>query len=138
MNPLLGFGILIAIPAGVLAHSANPSHPSASVARAVCAALQAAAPAACVKLVRSEPFPPDESPMPKYPDAAKEAHVEGDVSFHFEVGSGCATEEITIDDGPEMLRKPVEDAVKDWKYCGVPEGQEIHATIAFRLNCPTK
>jgi hypothetical protein len=28
--------------------------------------------------------------------------------------------------------------VKDWKFCGVPEGQEIRATIAFRLNCPAK
>ncbi len=76
--------------------------------------------------------------MPKYPETAKEAHVEGDVSLHFEVGSGCAPDEITVEGGPEMLRQPVEDAVKNWKYCGVPEGQEIHATIAFRLNCPAK
>jgi len=76
--------------------------------------------------------------MPKYPDDAKAAHVEGDVSFHFDVESGCATEEITIDDGPELLREPVKTAVKDWKYCGVPEGQEIHATVAFRLSCPAK
>lgn len=102
------------------------------------AAFQAAAPGACVKLIRSEPFQPDEFPTPKYPDAAKADHVEGDVSFHLEIGSGCAPEEVTIDDGPEMLRKAVEDAVKEWKYCGVPEGQEIHATIAFRLNCPAK
>lgn len=91
-----------------------------------------------MKLVRSEPFPPDESPMPKYPEAAQAARVEGDVSFHLEVGSGCATEEIKIDDGPEALRDAVANAVKDWKYCGVPEGQEIRASIAFRLNCPAK
>lgn len=102
------------------------------------AALQAPPPAACVKLVRSEPFQPDESPLPKYPDAAKDAHVEGDVSFHLEVGSGCAPDEIVIDDGPKMLQEPVQTAVKDWKYCQAPEGQEIHATIAFRLNCPEK
>ena len=76
--------------------------------------------------------------MPKYSEAAKVAHVEGDVSFHLEVGSGCAPDEITIDDGPKMLRGVVESAVKNWKYCGVPEGQEIHAVIAFRLNCPAK
>ena len=142
MIRLFGLGVLLALPAGVLAQATNfPNTTIRGAAHRICAvyaALQAAAPAACVKLVRSEPFPPDESPLPKYPDAAKAAHVEGDVSFHFEVGSGCATEEITIDDGPEMLRKAVEDAVKDWKYCGVPEGQEIHATIAFRLNCPAK
>jgi len=91
-----------------------------------------------VKLVRSEPFQPDASPMPKYPDDAKAAHVEGDVSFHLVVGSGCAPEEIAIDDGPQLLRDAVENAVKDWKYCGVPEGQEIRAAIAFRLNCPAK
>ena len=104
----------------------------------VYAAPPAAASDACVELLRSEPFQPDESPMPKYPDAAKEKHIEGDVSFHLEVGSGCEPDEITIDDGPEMLREPVEHAVKDWKFCQVPEGQEIRATIAFRLNCPAK
>lgn len=76
--------------------------------------------------------------MPKYPDEAKAAHVEGDVSFHLAVGSGCAPEDITIDDGPKMLRSAVESAVKNWKFCGVPEGQEIRATIEFRLNCPGK
>jgi len=124
MNPLYSLALLLALPSGVPWHTAI--------------AAQGSAPAACVRLARSEPFPPDEAPMPKYPEPAKAAHVEGDVSFHFEVGSGCAPEEITIDDGPEMLREPVRDAVKDWKYCGVPEGQEIRAVIAFRLNCPAK
>ena len=102
------------------------------------AAGQSPAAAACVKLARSEPFQPDESPLPKYPDAAKEAQVEGDVSFHLVVGSGCLPDEVTVDDGPKMLREAVENAVKDWKYCGVPEGQEIRATIAFRLQCLAK
>lgn len=102
------------------------------------AAPEPPAPSACVKLVSSEPFPPDELPMPEYPQAAQEAHVQGDVSFHFEVVSGCATEEIAVDDGPEMLREPVAAAVKNWKYCGVPEGQEIRAKVAFRLSCPAK
>jgi len=97
---------------------------------------QPSASAACVKLVRSEPFQPEQSSLPNYPQDAEAAHVQGDVAFHLEVGSGCAPEEISIDDGPDLLRKPVEDAVKDWKYCGAPEGQEIHATIAFRLSCP--
>ena len=129
--------LLFALSAGVIA-----PRPSALggiyPACAAYAASQAEASAACVKLIRSEPFQPDESPMPKYPDAAKAAQVEGDISFHLEVGSGCAPEEITIDDGPEMLRKVVEDAVKDWRYCGVPEGQEIRAAVAFRLHCPAK
>jgi outer membrane biosynthesis protein TonB len=132
MKPLFGIGVLCVVAAGVTVHTAEPVQP---LRESVVAAIVSDA---CVKLVRSEPFPPDESPMPKYPEAAKEAHVEGDVLVHFEVGSGCASDEITVDDGPEMLRQPVEDAVKDWKYCGVPEGQEIHATIAFRLNCPAK
>jgi hypothetical protein len=96
------------------------------------------APSPEAKLLRSEPFEPDTFPMPVYPPIAKAAHVEGDVSFHLEVGSGCAPEEITIDDGPKLLRDAVENSVKDWKFCQVPEGQEIQATIAFRLNCPVK
>ncbi len=121
------------------ADAPKPSAPGTTrLASAVYAEAQAPASARCVKLVRSEPFSPDESPLPKYPEAAIAARVEGDVSFHLEVGSGCATEEIKIDDGPEALREPVVNAVKNWKYCGVPEGQEIRATIAFRLNCPAK
>jgi protein TonB len=76
--------------------------------------------------------------MPVYPPIAKAARVEGDVSFHLEVGSGCAVDELTIDDGPKMLRESVEKAVKEWKFCGVPEGQQVHATVAFRLDCPAK
>src|SRR5947209_8538065 len=132
MKPLFGIGLLFALAAGVIARTADPAQPPRANG------VDGTTSEACVKLVRSEPFPPDESPLPKYPEAAKAAQVEGDVSFHFEVGSGCAPDEITVDDGPEMLRQPVEDAVKNWKYCGVPEGQEIHATIAFRLNCPAK
>jgi hypothetical protein len=120
MRPLLSFASLLLLSAGVVLAAPD------------------SAPSACVKLVRSEPFPPDESPLPQYPEGAKSTHAEGDVSFHFEVGSGCATEDITIDEGPEIFREPVAAAVKNWKYCGVPEGQEIHATIAFRLSCPAK
>jgi outer membrane biosynthesis protein TonB len=120
MKVLLGFGVLLVVCAGL--GTAAQERPAT----------------ACVKLVRSEPFQPDQSPLPKYPDDAKAAHVEGDVSFHLEVGSGCAVDEINIDDGPKMLRQAVENAVKEWKFCGVPEGQEIHAIIAFRLNCPAQ
>ena|SRR5947207_5122271 len=142
MNPLFVYGVPLALAAGVIAQTADAPKLSAPGttrrAFAIYAAAQAPAPAACVKLVRSEPFSPDESPLPKYPEAAKEAHVEGDISFHLEVGSGCGTDEITIDDGPMALRETVEKAVKDWKFCQVPEGQEIRATIAFRLTCPAK
>ena len=76
MKRLFGLGVLLALPAGVLAQATNfPNTTIRGAAHRICAvyaALQAAAPAACVKLVRSEPFPPDESPLPKYPDAAKE------------------------------------------------------------------
>jgi outer membrane biosynthesis protein TonB len=121
---MLALGLMLALWAGMVPPAAD--------------AAQSSAPAACVKLARSEPFPPDEAPLPKYPEDAKAAGVEGDVTFHMEIGSGCAPDEVTIDDGPEALRKPVEDAVKGWKYCGVPEGQEIRATVAFRLNCAGK
>src|SRR5579871_1059456 len=140
MFPHLCFALLVAFPAVVLAPSADAPKPSASGPMdrfaSAPAACRASAGSECVKLARSEPFQPDESPLPRYPDEARTARVEGDVSFHLVVGSGCAPEEITIDDGPKLLRDPVTNAVKDWKFCGVPEGQEIHAAIAFRLNCP--
>lgn len=131
MKTMFGVGLLSAIVAAVVPLGREAPNPPAP-------ASPAATPDACVKLARSEPFQPDEAPMPKYPDAAKAAHVEGDVFFHLEVGSGCAPDEVTIDDGPKELREAVENAVQNWKYCGVPEGQEIKAIVAFRLNCPAK
>src|SRR5690242_4178907 len=95
---MLALGLMLALWAGMVPPAAD--------------AAQSSAPAVCVKLARSEPFPPDEAPLPKYPEDAKAAGVEGDVTFHMEIGSGCAPDEVTIDDGPEALRKPVEDAVK--------------------------
>lgn len=130
---IFSFGLLLLLWVGGI-----PPTASSADARALSADSQPSASSACVKLLRSEPFQPEESPLPNYPENAKAAHVEGDVSFHLDVGSACAPEEIAIDDGPEMLRGPVENAVKNWKYCGAPEGQEIHAAIAFRLNCPAK
>jgi outer membrane biosynthesis protein TonB len=140
MNPPFAFGLWLAFPAVMVAQTAAAGKPSLSgMKHSVCAVVSPApANTECVKPGRSEPFKPDESPMPKYPEEAKAAHVEGDVTFHLVVGSGCAPEEITIDDGPKLLRESVENAVKDWKYCGVPEGQEIHAAIEFHLNCPGK
>lgn len=142
MKMILGVGLLSAVVAVVVPHGQEAPQPAARQTPhrdlGFYSGSPAAPPDACVKLVRSEPFQPDEAPMPKYPDAAKAAHVEGEVSFHLEVGSGCAPDEVTIDDGPKELREAVENGVKNWKYCGVPEGQEIKATIAFRLNCSSK
>jgi hypothetical protein len=88
------------------------------------------------KLVRSVPFEPEVYVAPKYPPIAKAAHVEGEVAFRFKIAGNCNAEALSFDTGPVMLRQAVETAVKDWKFCRAPVGQEIQARIAFKLDCP--
>jgi len=53
---------------------------------------------------------------PKYPSAAKRAHVEGRVVLVATISVSGTVEELCVSQGPEMLRQAGFDAVKAWKY----------------------
>jgi hypothetical protein len=91
-----------------------------------------------VNLFSSTPMQPDVFLPPIYPPIAKAASVQGVVSFHFTVGEKCAPGEVTIDSGPKLVQLGIADAVKQWRFCKASPGQQIQATIEFRLNCHNK
>lgn len=53
---------------------------------------------------------------PKYPSAAKKAHVEGTVVLEATVSESGKVEGICVISGPAMLQQSAFDAVKTWKY----------------------
>lgn len=88
------------------------------------------------QLVSSTPFEPDVFVEPKYPPIAKAARVEGSVVFRFKIDANGNTVGLSFDSGPVMLQGAVKDAVNGWKFYKATDGQEIQATVAFKLNCP--
>ena len=54
--------------------------------------------------------------MPQYPKEAAWAHVSGSVVLHVIIGEDGIPHDITVVSGPEMLRQPYINAVKQWVY----------------------
>lgn len=91
-----------------------------------------------VRLKSSEPFQPVSFSLPKYPVIPKIAHVEGDVSVSLKIGVDGGVSNVTFDSGPPLLRGVVQGAVNDWKFPHEAINTQVHATLAFSLNCPSK
>jgi hypothetical protein len=89
-----------------------------------------------VEIVGMVPTVPLAADLPPYPPIARAAHVEGEVSFSFEVSPVGKVERLSFESGPELLRRTVGDSVTKWQF---PESADTHheeGKIAFRLNCP--
>jgi protein TonB len=54
--------------------------------------------------------------QPKYPPAAKKAHVEGAVMVEATVTADGTVEKVKAVSGPPILREAATDAVSKWKY----------------------
>ncbi|HEX4002166.1 MAG TPA: energy transducer TonB [Candidatus Acidoferrales bacterium] len=91
-----------------------------------------------VRLKSSEPFQPVSFTLPKYPPISKIAHVEGDVSVSLKIGTQGSVEDVAFDSGPPLLRGAVQKAVSNWKFPHEAAHTQVHATLAFSLNCPAK
>ncbi|MFZ0639419.1 MAG: energy transducer TonB [Candidatus Acidiferrales bacterium] len=89
-----------------------------------------------VRLVSIEPFKPQAAALPPYPGIARLAHVEGDVSFSFYIGTDGRPTGLVFQAGPALLRGAVTQAVADWSFQHAGSVQELHATMEFKLNCP--
>ncbi len=95
-------------------------------------------PVPTVRLLSSSPIPPELFVEPKYPHIAKLAHIEGSVIFKVGVDPDGSTRDFLVDGGHPMLRGVVEQAVADWKFPKWSAGQQVQATIEFKLNCPVE
>ncbi len=54
--------------------------------------------------------------FPRFPEEAKAQHVNGAVVLHVIIGADGKVLDVTPISGPELLRKPYADAVRQWEY----------------------
>jgi TonB family protein len=55
-------------------------------------------------------------PIPKYPDAAKKARIQGTVELNAIIGKDGTVEQLTVVSGPKELQQSALDAVRQWIY----------------------
>jgi periplasmic protein TonB len=70
--------------------------------------------------------------VPRYPQEAKDAHVEGTVLIHAIIAKDGSICEAAVVEGPGMLAKPALSAVKNWRYSPtllLGEPVEVDTTI---------
>jgi periplasmic protein TonB len=53
---------------------------------------------------------------PRYPSAAKKAHVEGPVVLEATISASGRVEDLCVVQGPAILQQATVDAVKTWRY----------------------
>ena len=76
---------------------------------------------------------------PIYPAEAKAAGVQGAVVLHVIIGPEGHVQEITAISGPDALREPAIDAVRQWVYKpfmlnGQPTGVDTTVVVTFNLS----
>ena len=90
-----------------------------------------------MRLVESTiPLPPGTYVTPEYPPVARVTLIEGRVSFNIEVNQNGGAENLVFESGHSLLQPAVKDAVGKWHFPKESEGQQIHITLEFALNCP--
>jgi TonB family protein len=95
-------------------------------------------PPATSELVNSTPLKPDVIVEPKYPPIAKLARIEGQVAFRFKIDAAGKAAGLSFDNGPLMLQNTTAEAVGAWRFKNAQAGQEIQATVTFKLNCTVR
>jgi TonB family protein len=88
-----------------------------------------------VELLNSSPFRPIVFDLPKYPALANSARVDGEVTLTFDITADGGTSNLKILAGAPLLRGTVEAAVAGWKFPKEAAGQQVRATLAFKINC---
>ncbi len=79
------------------------------------------------------------SVAPEYPDIARQAGVEGDVTLRVVIGKDGAVEDVAPISGEPVLSRSAMEAVERWRYSpetvgGRPIGVVTTVTVAFRLH----
>ena len=66
----------------------------------------------------------------EYPNVARFAHNQGDVSLTVRVGPDGAVTSATATSGPTILRRPTEENMRAWKF---QPGQERTLNLMFKF-----
>jgi TonB family protein len=78
---------------------------------------------------------PEVLTLPAYPPIARTARVEGTVIAKFTVIEDGSTSALIFKNGHPILRAAVERAASAWKFPKDAVGQELQATVVFKMNC---
>ena len=78
------------------------------------------------------------SVAPEYPEIARQAGVEGNVTLRVVIGKDGAVEDVAPISGEPVLTRAAMEAVERWRYSpemvgGRPIGVVTTVTVAFRL-----
>jgi TonB family protein len=78
------------------------------------------------------------SVAPEYPEIARQAGVEGDVTLRVVIGKDGAVEDVVPISGESVLARAATEAIEQWRYSpellgGRPIGVVTTVTLAFRL-----
>lgn len=81
--------------------------------------------------------------QPKYPAEARKKDVQGVVTLDIVIGKTGKVESMKVTDGPKLLVKAAEKAVKQWRYQpmlvkGKPIQVETSVAVGFKLLPPKK
>jgi protein TonB len=114
-------------------------------------------PSAAPALARTQPAPPRESNPPRisqvaageptykvaplYPQAARNAHIEGSVVMHAIIGIDGSIQQLRITSGDPSFAASAMDAVKKWRYRpylldGKPVEVETNIIVNFKGDNP--
>jgi TonB family protein len=78
------------------------------------------------------------SPAPEYPEAARRAGIEGQVTLEVRIGRDGSVEDMTLLSGEPVLGRAAMQAVEQWRYAplrigGQPVSILTSVTLAFEL-----
>jgi TonB family protein len=79
--------------------------------------------------------------QPAYPEAAIQAHVQGDVRLELSFDTEGNVEKVSVISGDPLLAPAAVEAAKKWKFYpyllgGVPAGAQTMISISFNLAKP--
>ena len=91
--------------------------------------------AALLVVSSKTPVQPVDHKPPEYPRIARTAHVQGPVLIQARIGKDGKPVDLKVIGGPEMLRQPSLDAVREWKYRPyLIKGKAVEFIVLVALN----
>jgi TonB family protein len=126
---------LMVFSAGWASAQSQPSPPNSPSTAAAARRVQVDADTASALVVQKAPI--------KYPDAARNAGIQGTVVLKVVVGSSGDVQEVTVVSGDPALAQAAADAVKQWKYKpylaeGLSAEVETQVSINFQIKAPSQ
>jgi TonB family protein len=79
---------------------------------------------------------PIPEPVLEYPDIARLARADGDVSLRLDVAPDGSVSDVQILSGLPFFAKSVAESAASWRFPRGTESRTFEGIVAFRMNCP--